>query len=61
MEAIIKVISVFIGLFAIANGVWVAWQPPYGDEPIGYTIIIIGVLIPLVTLYIGGISDRRYD
>lgn len=61
MEAIIKVISCFIGLFAIANGIWVAWQPPYGDELIGYTIIIAGIIIPVVTLWFAKIRESRYD
>ena len=61
MEAIVKVISCFLGLFVIANGIWVAYQPPYGDELIGYTIIVAGIAIPLVTLSFAKMSERRYD
>ena len=42
MEAIIKVISFFIALFVIANGVYVIYMPPNGDEPQGLAIIAIG-------------------
>lgn len=61
MEAIVKVISIFIGLFVIANGIWVAYQPPYGDEPIGYTIIAVGIFIPILTLYVARLGESRYE
>jgi len=61
MEAIIKVISFFLGLFVIANGIWVAYMPPYGDEPVGYAIIAIGIFIPFITIYVGKLGESRYD
>ena len=61
MEAIVKVISCFIGLFVMANGIWVAYQPPYGDEMIGYAIIVVGLAIPVITLYLAKIGETRYD
>ncbi len=61
MEAIVKVISVFIGLFVFANGIWVAWQPPLGDEPIGYTIMAVGIAIPVITLYFAQMTEKSYD
>jgi hypothetical protein len=61
MEAIVKVISFFIGLFVIANGIWVAYMPPYGDELIGYTIIAAGIVIPILTLYVAKLGESRYD
>ena len=61
MEAIIKVISFFIALFVTANGIWVAYMPPYGDEPIGYAIIAVGIFIPVITLYVAKIGESRYD
>lgn len=61
MEAIVKVISVFIGVFVFANGIWVAWQPPFGDEPIGYSIMAVGIFIPILTLYMAQLGERRYD
>ena len=42
MQIIIKIISLFIGLFIITNGVWVILTPPFGDEPIACVIIAVG-------------------
>jgi hypothetical protein len=61
MEAIIKVISFFIALFVIVNGIWVAYMPPYGDEPIGIAIIAMGLFIPIITLYVAKLGESRYD
>jgi len=61
METIIKVISFFIAAFVIANGVWVAYMPPYGDEPVGFAIIAVGIFIPILTLSVARMSERRYD
>ena len=38
-----------IGLFVIADGIWVVLTPPYGDEPQGYAIIAIGIFILILT------------
>ena len=40
-----------IGLFVIADGIWVVVTPPYGDEPQGYAIIAIGIFILLLILH----------
>ena len=40
-----------IGLFVIADGVWVVLTPPYGDEPQGYALIAIGIFILLFILH----------
>jgi hypothetical protein len=61
METIIKVISVFLGLFVIANGVGVVYYPPYGDEPLGMVIIAIGIFIPILTLIVAKMTERSYD
>jgi uncharacterized membrane protein len=61
MEAIIKVISCFIGLFAVVNGIWIIMTPPYGDEWQGYAIIIAGILIPLVILILGRGKEPEPD
>jgi hypothetical protein len=61
METIIKVISFFVGLFVIANGVGVVYMPPYGDEPVGLGIIAVGIFIPFLTLFVAKMSERRYD
>ncbi len=61
MEAIVKIISIFIALFVIANGIWVAYMPPYGDEQIGYAIIAVGIFIPILTLYVARLGESRYD
>ena len=49
-------ISFFVGLFVIANGVWVMYMPPYGDEPIGLVIIAVGIFIPIITLSLPGVA-----
>jgi hypothetical protein len=61
METIIKVISIFIALFVIANGIWIAVMPPFGDEPTGYAIIAIGLFIPLITFYIAKKDEDHFD
>jgi hypothetical protein len=58
METILKVICFFIGLFVIANGVWVVIMPPSGDEPIGFAIIAVGIVIPIVTHYVAKMSEH---
>jgi len=57
MQAILKVLSIFIGFFVIANGIYVVLMPPSGDEPQGYVIIAVGIIIPLLTLYVGRHDD----
>jgi hypothetical protein len=61
MEAVLKVISCMLGLYIVANGVWVVQMPPYGDEPLGYLVIAAGLFIPLLTLYVGHFHSRSYD
>ena len=61
METILKVISIFVGLFVIANGVWVVYMPPYGDEPIGLVVIAVGIFIPAITLFLARNSNKPYD
>jgi len=41
-----------IGLFVIANGIYIVAFPPVNDEPQGYAIIAIGIFIILVTLHL---------
>ena len=57
MEALLKVISFFIALFVIANGVYVFFMPPSGDEPQGLAIMAIGLLIPVMVLYIARLEE----
>ena len=52
METILKVMSAFIGLFVLVDGIYVYIMPPYGDEPIAVAIIAIGIFIPLLTFYV---------
>jgi hypothetical protein len=61
METIVKIISFFLAFFVIANGIWVAYMPPYGDEPIGFAIIAVGIFIPIITLHVASLSESRYD
>mgnify|MGYP001187781588 CR=1 FL=1 len=49
MERILQVISVFIALFVIIDGIYVYVMPPYGDEPVAIAIILIGIVIPVLT------------
>ncbi len=58
MEQILKVVSIIIALFVIANGVWVYVMPPYGDEPVAYAIIAMGIFIPILTFYVAGVEER---
>lgn len=58
MQAIIKVLAFLIGLFVIANGVFLVLMPPFGDEPQGYAIIAVGIVIPIITMYVSRIDDR---
>ncbi len=48
-------------MFVIANGVWVALMPPFGDEPVGMAIIAVGIFIPIITLSVARMDERRYD
>jgi hypothetical protein len=59
MEAILKVISFFIALFVIANGVYVFFMPPAGDEPQGLALIAIGIFIPVLVLFMAKIEERH--
>jgi len=58
MQTILKVMSGVIGLFVIANGIWVVTMPPFSDEPQGYAIIAVGLFIPLITLYVARVDER---
>jgi len=58
MQAIIKVLAFLIGLFVIANGVFIILMPPFGDEPQGYAIIAVGIVIPIITMYVSRTDDR---
>jgi hypothetical protein len=57
MEAILKVISFFIALFMIVNGVYVMYMPPTGDEPQGLAIIVMGVFVFIVVMWISQLQD----
>jgi hypothetical protein len=59
MEVMLKVISFFIALFVIANGVYVFFMPPMGDEPQGLAIIAIGIFIPILVLSLAKIEERH--
>ncbi len=61
METIIKVISVFLGLFVIANGFGIVYYQPYGDEPLGVAIIAIGIFIPILTFIVAKMTERSSD
>jgi multisubunit Na+/H+ antiporter MnhC subunit len=58
MEAILKVISLFIALFMIVNGVYVIYMPPTGDEPQGLAIIAMGIFIIIAVMWIARLQER---
>lgn len=58
MEAILKVISFFIALFMVANGIYVMYMPPSGDEPQGLAIIMMGIFIFIAVLWISHLQDK---
>jgi len=47
-----------IGLFVIANGIYVVAFPPINDEPQGYAIIAIGIFIILVSYHFNRIMGK---
>ena len=59
MHVIIRIISLFIGLFIIVNGVWVILTPPFGDEPLAWVIIAVGIVIPILVQYVAQLDDKR--
>jgi len=59
MHVIIRIIGFFIGLFVIVNGIWVIMTPPFGDEPLAYIIIAVGIIIPLLVQYVAQLDDKR--
>jgi hypothetical protein len=59
MHVIVRILGFFIGLFVIVNGIWVVLTPPFGDEPLGYVIIVVGIIIPLLVQYVAVLDDKR--
>jgi hypothetical protein len=49
----------FIGLFHRKRHLGDPDPPPFGDEPQGYAIIAIGIIIPVLVQYIAQIDDRQ--
>jgi len=61
MGVMLKVISIFVGIFVIANGIWVVYMPPFGDEPVGLAIIAVGIFIPILTIVVAKKNECRYE
>ena len=61
MEAILKIISFFIALFMVANGIYVMYMPPYGDEMQGIAIIMMGIFIFIIVIWISRLQDQSRD
>jgi hypothetical protein len=59
MHIIIRILGFFIGLFIIVNGIWVILTPPFGDEPLAYVIIAVGIIIPILVQYVAQLDDKR--
>jgi hypothetical protein len=59
MEAIVKVLGFFIGLFVFVNGIWIWMMHPSGDEVQGIVIMAIGIVIPLIVLGLARLDAKR--
>lgn len=59
MHIIIRIISVFLGLFIVVNGIWIILTPPYGDEPVAYGIIAGGLVLPVLIHYFAQLDEKR--
>lgn len=59
MHIIIRIISVFLGLFIVVNGIWIILTPPFGDEPLAYAIIVVGIVIPILVQYYAQVDENR--
>ena len=59
MEVIIKVISFFVALFVIANGVYTVYMPPSGDEPLGLAIVAVGIGVFIGVMWISRMQDQK--
>jgi hypothetical protein len=59
MHIIIRIIGFFIGLFVIVNGIWLILTPPFGDEPLGYIIVAVGIGIPILVQYVAQLDEIR--
>ena len=59
MHIIIRIIGFFLGIFIIANGIWLILTPPFGDEPMAYTVIAVGIIIPVLVQYAAQLDDKR--
>lgn len=58
METVLKVISFFIALFVVTNGVYIMYLPPGGDELQGVAIIAVGIFIFIAVLWFSRIQGK---
>jgi len=58
MQTIVKIVCFFISLFVIVNGCYVFYMPPAGDEPVALTIIAVGIIIAILTVYVARVDAR---
>lgn len=59
MHIIIRIISIFLGLFIVVNGIWIVLTPPFGDEPLAYGIIAGGLVIPILVRFFAKLDEKR--
>jgi hypothetical protein len=59
MHIFFRIMSFFIGLFIMVNGIWFILTPPSGDEPLAYVIVAIGIIIPIFVQYVAQFEDNR--
>jgi hypothetical protein len=59
MTGAILIEGCIIGLFVIANGLYIIVSPPAYDEPQGIAIIAVGVFIIVATLHLDRIEQRK--
>jgi len=59
MQTIIKIICYFVAVFVMINGIWVAFTPPFGDEPVGMAIVAVGIFIGIITFSMAKMTESR--
>ena len=57
----IRIISCFIALFIIVNGILVIQVQPFGDESLAYVIVAVGIIIPILVQYVAQLDKKHED
>jgi hypothetical protein len=59
MQIILRILSIFIGLFIMVTGIWFIQTPPFGDEPLAYVIVAVGMIIPILVQNGAQLDDKH--